>query len=54
MEKKKTLSGTYINFGLLMIFSGSDSSSSSSSESDSDIEREENLASVIFMQVCYI
>lgn len=29
---------------------GSDSSSSSSSESDSDIEREENLASVIFMQ----
>ncbi|XP_022314726.2 general transcription factor IIF subunit 1-like isoform X4 [Crassostrea virginica] len=29
---------------------GSDSSSSSSSESDSDIEKEENLASVIFMQ----
>ena len=33
------------------LFIGSDSSSSSSSESDSDIEKEENLASVIFMQV---
>lgn len=40
---------------LLIIYSlktGSESSSSSSSDSDSDIEKEENLASVIFMQVC--